>query len=380
VEHRWIRVHHQRLDSDVQDKPMIGRGLFFLGFAMSCSLVSLAQEVPLIGIDSNYQLDMEKHHKTWKDHADPLDPLELFAKSGLRNARIRLWVGDDGINRLSYATETARRAKEAGLKPYLVLFLSDDWADFVKQPVPAAWKDLSTDQKAATIEAYSERVVRHMNTHGLDIDLFEIGNEIDFGICGAFEEEWPKRVSLDYMSTQIWPRMVTIIKAAQAGVLRAQPKAKFVLHLSQWNNVDYCIAFWRAMREAGIQLDLPGLSYFPTSAKEAEQRSFESLRAQVTKIVDALDKPVLICEAGFPATADFGGQFADWKQPIDSYPMSEDGQARWIAHLVALVRKDPGFAGVFYWSPEWYDGGIWDAFALFDAQGVARPGVRSFRP
>ena len=34
---------------------------------------------------------------------------------------------------------------------------------------------------------------------------------------------------------------------------------------------------------------------------------------------------------------------------------------------------DPNFAGVFYWSPEWYDGGLWDAFALFDSQAPPGP-------
>jgi arabinogalactan endo-1,4-beta-galactosidase len=185
---------------------------------------------------------------------------------------------------------------------------------------------------------------------------------------------------LDYMRTVIWPRMASILKAAEAGVLKAQPKAKFILHLSQWNNVDYCIPFWQAMREAKVQLDYPGLSYFPSSAKAPEQRSFQYLRAQVEKIVKVLNKPVLICETGYPATAHFGGQFAEWNLAANGYSLSDDGQAKWIADLVAIIRNDSNFAGVFYWSPEWYDGGLWDAFALFDAHGVARRGVQSFGP
>ena len=162
--------------------------------------------------------------------------------------------------------------QQAGLKPYLVIFLSDDWADLVKQPAPAEWKSLSNEQKLAAVEAYSEKVVRHMARNGIAIDLFEIGNEIDFGVCGEFEEEWPRRVSLEFMRTRVWPRMTPILKAAENGVRKAQPKAKFILHLAQWNNVEYCIAFWQAMQAAGVQLDYPGLSYFPSSAKEVERR------------------------------------------------------------------------------------------------------------
>ena len=357
---------------------MIIRVSLIVVLSMAATVGAASRSAPCIGIDSNYALDMAKRKHTWKDRSGPVDPFALFARHGCRNARIRLWVGNDGTNQLTYATQTALRAQRAGLKPYLVIFLSDRWADLVKQPAPAQWKKLPAGKKLAAIEAYSESVVRQMAKSGVHIDTFEIGNEIDFGICGEFEELWPRRVSMEFMRQRVWPRMVPILKAAQAGVLKARPKAKFILHLAQWNKVTYCIAFWRAMIAAGVRLDCPGLSYFPSSAKKAEERQVRYLRVQVAKIVAALHKPVLICETGYPATAKFGGQFAAWNHPAAGYPLSDAGQARWIADFVAVIRSDPNFAGVFYWSPEWYGGGLWDAFALFDAHGVARPGVRSF--
>ena len=196
---------------------MILRIALFVVFSLAFSFEGLAQHSPLIGIDSNYALDMSMRSRVWKSRSEPVDPCELFATNGCQNARIRLWVGEEGSNRLTYATQTALRAKQAGLKPYLVIFLSDDWADFVKQPAPAVWKKLTPENKLVTVAAYTESVVRHMARNGVEIDTFEIGNEIDFGICGEFEEEWPKRVSLEFMRTQVWPRMVPILKAAQAG-------------------------------------------------------------------------------------------------------------------------------------------------------------------
>src|SRR5262249_7938128 len=209
------------------------------------------------------------------------------------------------------------------------------------------WKPLSPEKKLAAVAAYTESVVSHMAKNGVDIDTFEIGNEIDFGICGEFEEEWPRRVSLEFMRTRVWPRMVPILKAAQAGVLKAQPKAKFILHLAQWENVEYCIAFWQAMLAAEGKLDYPGLSYFPSSAKEPAHRSFAFLRAQTEKVVQAMHKRVLICETGYPASASFGGQFAEWNRQAEGYPLSNDGQAKWIADLAAVIRTDRSFAGVF---------------------------------
>ena len=85
---------------------MMVRIVLFFVFSLAFSVEGPAQNAPLIGIDSNYALDMATRNKAWKDRSVPVDPCELFAKNGCQNARIRLWVGEDGINRLTYATQT----------------------------------------------------------------------------------------------------------------------------------------------------------------------------------------------------------------------------------------------------------------------------------
>jgi Glycosyl hydrolase family 53 len=137
----------------VSDKLVRMNTRFFLGivFVLTISVRAPAQDARLIGIDSNYVLEMEKHHRTWKVGSRPVDPYDLFARLGCRTARIRLWVGDDGPNRLTYATETARRMQQAGLKPFLVIFLSDEWADLVKQPLPAVCSLFSEGTRAAPV-------------------------------------------------------------------------------------------------------------------------------------------------------------------------------------------------------------------------------------
>src|SRR5262245_43543001 len=127
------------------------RSVLLILFSIGFSIEGFAQDDTLIGIDSNYALDMATRKRQWKEGSQQIEPCELFAKNGCRHARIRLWVGDHGMNQLTYAIETARRAKQAGLKPYLVIFLSDQWADFVKQPAPAVWKNLTQEKKLAAI-------------------------------------------------------------------------------------------------------------------------------------------------------------------------------------------------------------------------------------
>jgi arabinogalactan endo-1,4-beta-galactosidase len=259
----------------------------------------------------------------------------------------------------------------------VVIFLSENWADMVKQPVPKVWKDLNVAAKSAAIEAYAERVARHFADAGVHVDLFEIGNEIDFGLCGVLEEEWPKRVSIPYMQLAVWSKMTPMILAAERGVNKVRPNAKFILHLAQWNKPDYCAAFWQTMITDGVQVDYAGLSYFPTAA-EPKERLLAFFTQQVDAIAAAIKRPVLVCESGYPSMPDFPGQFTDWNKPIPGYTLDDAGQAKWLADYLTAARGNPHVAGSFYWSPEWYDSEMWSAFSLFDSAGKAKPAMRAF--
>ena len=328
----------------------------------------------LTGFDANYAIDMAESGKKWNGETDPYSQL---AQAGGNAFRVRLWTGDDGMNGLHYATETAKRAQAAGLKPYLVIFLSDNWADLVKQPVPAIWKDLDEPAKLAAIEAYSAKVTKHFVDAGVKIEFYEIGNEIDFGICGVFEEEWPKRVSIDYMRSQIFSKMAPIIAAAQRGVRQVDADAKFMLHLAQWHETDYCIEFFKFMTANGVALDYAGLSYFPTSVK-GERTPLAFIEKQIETIAVTTGKPIIICEYAFPSQPTFEGQFKDWNNPVEGYPLDEAGQAKWIAEFLSRMRSNKSVAGAFYWSPEWYGSNMWEAFCLFNDDGSPKPAMKAF--
>lgn len=337
-----------------------------------------------VGVDANYALEAFAAKKTYRDRGgqslnDAPALFKYLAAQGVKDFRVRLWVGDEGTNKLRYAIATAKAAQDAGLKPYLVIFLSDDWADMVKQPAPKAWQSLAPADKLTAIENYAADVTRRFADAGVNIDLYEIGNEIDFGICGVFEEEWPKRVSVEYMRQHIWSEMTPMIRAAQAGVRSAKRDAKFMLHLAQWQEAAWCTAFFKTMLESGVTVDFAGLSYFPTSAEIESRRSFDFLRQQIDAIATTIDRPVILCETGVPTAPDFGGQFGAWNKPIPGYSLDEAGQARWLADYIAFARAHPHVAGAYYWSPEWTNNGIWDSFALFDAAGKARPAINAFK-
>lgn len=330
-----------------------------------------------VGVDAGYSLEMEKKGSVWRGGYGAGDLFEVLRDAGVNRMRIRLWAGDEGVNGLRYATEMALRAQKCGIKPLVVVFLSEDWADYVKQPAPAVWKELSFDDKVKAVEAYAERVTRHFAESGVVVEEFEIGNEIDFGICGEFEEEWGKRVSVEYMQARIWPRVATIVRAAQAGIRKVSPDAKFVLHLTQWWNPSYCSAFFKTMLGAGVEVDFAGLSFFPTSDLSKEN-SFEFFLKQTEELYRSVRRPLVICEYAYPSELKFGGQFSTWNQPVAGYGLDESGQAAWLGDFLKQLRSVGYFDGAFYWSPEWYASDMWNAFALFDAQGRAKPALRGF--
>jgi len=330
---------------------------------------------PWRGVDANYALEMEGGSRQWSLDGKPEDVFAILNRAGFDRFRVRLWVGDKGTNKLRYAIETARRAQDAGLRPYVVMFLSEDWADYVKQPAPREWRSLDFPARQKAVEAYAERAARAFAEAGVQVTEFEIGNEIDFGICGEFEEEWAKRVSVPYLASVIWPRAAAVIAAAEAGVRRVNPEAKFILHITQWWNPEFGAAFFSAMIKNGVTVDYAGLSFFPTS-NLSEQNSLEYFLRQARALHAAVDRPVVICEYGYPAAAQFGGQFAEWNRPVAGFTLDEAGQAQWLRQFFQTVRESGFIEGTFYWSPEWNDSSMWSAFSLFDSAGRARAGLR----
>jgi len=330
----------------------------------------------LVGVDANYSLNMEKDGSEWKWDGEKTDLFEGMAKQGISEFRVRLWTKDDGPHGRIYATEVVKRAVRAGLNPYLVLFLSDDWADMMKQPVPVAWKALPFEERASAVKAYSRDIVTHFRKEGLRSHLYEIGNEIDYGICGEYPGKSTKKNPAS-LSRQLWPRSAQLILASQAGVKEADPEAKFLLHIAHWWDADFCVAFFRFMLDHGVQVDYAGLSYFPSSniGGSLEMAEFGTTVSRLSK---AIERPVIVPETAYPSTRDFKGQFSRWKYEVMGYPLTSEGQRRWASDFFAFCNRHPAIHSVYYWSPEWYGEGMWKGFALFDPKGDAKPAWAAF--
>jgi arabinogalactan endo-1,4-beta-galactosidase len=333
-------------------------------------------EVPFTGVDANYSLGMERGGQQWIWEGKPRGLFQGMANHGVRSLRVRLWTKDEGDNGKHYATEVVTRALEAGLDPYLVIFLSDDWADLMKQPAPAAWKDQPLDQRAETVKRYSRDIVSHFRQQGLKNHLYEIGNEIDYGICGVYPGKSTKK-SPAGLSRQCWPQAAQLIRASQAGVLEADPEAKFMLHIAHWWDVEFVTAFFQFMLSHEVRVDYAGLSYFPSS-NIGGSLEMEQFGHVASVLHAAIQRPIIVPETAYPSTADFKGQFSRWKKEVPGYPLTPDGQQRWLSDFLDYCAHHPAISTVYYWSPEWCGEGMWKAMALFDINGQARPAWSAF--
>lgn len=331
----------------------------------------------MIGVDANYALSMINNGKTWAEKDNKENIFKLLSDKGIRNIRIRLWTCDTGPSSFDYAKETALQAQKNGITPYIVLFLSDDWSDYVKQPVPQKWSKYSFEDKLKAVQNYSREVIEKLRKNKVKTHIYEIGNEIDFGICGEFAETWDKRFNMNYMKKHIWPKAAEIIRAAQSGVFSSDKKAKFILHLTQWWNTEFCIQFFDFMLKNNVTVDYIGLSFFPSS-NLSKENDFKFFLSKMEVLAKTIKRPIIICEYAYPSIGSFGGQFAEWNQKVDGYNLNEAGQAKWIKDFLKVVKKSKYIKGAFYWSPEWYSSEMWKAFSLFDQKGNAKKGINSF--
>ena len=339
-----------------------------------CSSSESSKGEFLAGVDANYIPEGEAKGEKWYSGGSLVDPLALIAAQGAQSLRLRVWVGDDGPSRLSYATQLAQRAHDVGLQIYPVLFLTNDWADINKQPTPPEWADLLLDERADVIRAYSRDAITQLLETGITPPYYEIGNEIDFGISGVFAEL--EQRDLETLQTTIWPEEALLLQAAIEGVRQADPQARVMLHIAQGFAPTFSVAFFTSMRDLGVDYDLAGLSFYPSALGplivDGFCRSLDRLKSE-------LELPVVISEFAYPAEPPTGGLFASWGNALPAYPLSPEGQASYFAHFLADMRAHPNVIAVYYFSPTFHwSGELWGPFALFDADGNARPALGAF--
>ena len=159
-----------------------------------------------------------------------------------------------------------------------------------------------------------------------------------------------------------------LLAAAEQGVRNASGRddLEFILHISRGQEPTFATKFFAFMRGQGVQVDLAGLSYYPSSWG---QEGFSKFPETVDSLYERLGLPVFIAEYAYPALdpASVDPQQGKWwNRQIDGYPFSEEGQADFMRDLHAWMIKGDRLAGAVWWTPEEiHPTAMWSALSLF---------------
>jgi len=292
---------------------------------------------------------------------------------------------------LEYSTQILNEASSKGYHLDLCFFLSDQPADAGRQYAPKGWELYSLEETAQALEEYTYETTLYFKNLGLNIELYEIGNEIEWGIVGFTPDDRiprpnneDKTTDMVYMINSVWKKEAYLLTAAIRGVKRADPDAKTVLHvnsMASFNNDDIVDRyFFQTMVNENVPFDYAGLSNtYPNPGWLPGGRSRDWYFRRFLKTIDyiaSLGKPVIISEGGYSSFV-----YDNTIAPITDYPFSPEGQAAWVRDQLRFTSNHPAIKGFFYWYPDWFqhDGpGQAQSIGLFKNDREPLPGMFEF--
>ena len=353
------------------------------------------REPMMVGFDCNLAYEYRQFGKAWKVGGRPIDLMRFMSLNGSSWIRVGITTNATGTLSLDVALKSIEWARESAIMIDVFFYLSSVSADLGKQPAPIGWEGKTVGERASLAREHLKYCVETLIREDATDHFYEVGNEIDYGICGSFlsdQTKWPETPdNIEFLKSTVWSEEALILGEAIAGLKEADPNAEVTLHLSHWWNLTFCLEFFDFMRSKGVAFDHAGMSYYPSSGiydlgeflgpgRETDaDRSATEFRRTVTGLIQQ-GYSVIVCEFAYPCTQDIPGPFAFFDKQLSAYPLDPDGQARFIADTLLWLYDQQSVVGAFYFAPHFYEtslSDVWGAFALFDENGEARPGAYS---
>lgn len=297
---------------------------------------------------------------------------------------------------VQYASAILKDADKAGMKKNLFFFLSDTNASGAAQNAPASWSGLTADQTAENLKEYCYETTKYFMDKGIEIDMYDIGNEIERGILNFRPDERIERPAdvnilsnMDWMRSNIWNIEAKLLISAIDGVRKADPDAKICLHascLARGGDNTLLKGFFKAMVDFEVPFDVMGVSYYWSdihsdyvdirTAKEAyyTTQEWKDTLAYLT----TLGKKFIFSEFQYPQSPD-GIDAA----PDIGYPYTPEGQEKWIKDFLRYVKDTPEVSGALYFYPDYFPGVSsfvnLNSCGLFSASGIPAPALKWFK-
>lgn len=303
------------------------------------------------GVDvSTVMAEEESGVVYYNEDGEEQDIFRTLKENGVNAVRIRVWNDPwdangnsygGGHNDLETAIAIGQRATSYGMEVLIDFHYSDFWADPSKQMAPKAWAEMSTEEKADALYAYTKESLNALLDAGVNVTAVQIGNETTTGISGV--KNWDGR-------TKLFQAGCTAVREISA---EWGQEILIALHFTNpENSADY-LKYAQILDGVSVDYDIFASSYYPYW-----HGTLENLTSVLSEIATTYNKKVMVAEVSYTYTmenGDFSGNsISEESVCVLPYSISVQGQADCVRDVVAAVAAtgDCGI-GVFYWEPAW---------------------------
>lgn len=308
--------------------------------------------------------------------------------------------------------DRARLARSLGLpfNPELGLFRSygdagsyqqpPDFSDYHSIRLPRPWLQLTLREMEHALRQYGELVARQILRTGVRVDVWDLGNEVEFGIAGVavapllggngtYAPPTAVDPAIGRMSTaqligmseadriawlrrHLWPHIGRLLAATAEGISSVSRSARFSTHISGIFQPSPAIplAFWETVQAAGYRPSVFGTSYYPSAGGLAAPGNlFTLLKRTAAALEQRFHKPMFIAEGDYPS-GHMTGSFP-YNTPVPGYPQTPVGQDHFTHDLISWGVGSGHLAGYRPWAPD-YCTSEWQPMSYFTAVGSRR--------
>jgi len=294
------------------------------------------------------------------------DFLTILKNAGLNTVRLKLWKNPlTETASFSEVKTLSNRLKSIGLKVWLTVHYSDNWADPSKQAAPKLWENLTFNAVNDSIYNYTKKIVLEINP-----DYIQIGNEINNGFIYPYG-----KLSTNELQFK------TLVANAIKAVRDTNQNTKIILHYAGYNGAQTFFSKFK-----NTDYDIIGLSYYP----KWHGKSLDNLSTTFSALSSTFNKEIVIAETSYPFTFNWhdltNNIIGSNDQILDNYPATPKGQLDFILKLKSLIKEVDKGIGFCYWGGELVafkgqqatDGSPWENQALFDFNNKALSVIEAF--
>jgi hypothetical protein len=291
-----------------------------------------------------------------------------------------------------------------------------DFSDYPEARFSGYWSAMNLEAMLPKLRAYGAAVARAFASTGVRVSMYQLGNETEYGLAGiapqptpggcykddhyrapdAVDPEIGKRSVSDlvqmneadriaWLQAHLWPYEAHMLAAVTAGIRSVDPQAKVSTTISGPTSLQLklAVAFFTSLKANGFSVDEAGFSYNPTSITLGTTIDrVKAFRQTAAAVRTAIGRQVFIAEFAFPAAPLPKDHL--WRQPVPGYPMTPEGQARFIFDLMRWGIESRVLSGIRPWAPDGINTGDrlgkpWGPMALFEVNGnkaISRPALK----